>query len=79
MKTLKKAEIIRGQGDAKATGVYAQAYSKDRDFYVYYKSLSLYKNLFDKKSSLILSSNNKFLKYFDYDNENNDITLNSKI
>jgi membrane protease subunit HflC len=60
----KESEIIKGKGDAKAIHIYAKAYSQDRDFYEYYKSLDIYKNLFDKNSSLIISSNNKFLKYF---------------
>ena len=60
----KEAEIIKGQGDAEAINIYAQAYSKDRDFYEYYKSLDIYKNLFNENSSLVLSSDNKFLKYF---------------
>ena len=60
----KESEIIKGKGDAKAIHIYARAYSQDRDFYEYYKSLDIYKNLFDKNSSLIISSNNKFLKYF---------------
>jgi membrane protease subunit HflC len=60
----KRAEIIKGQGDAAAIDTYAKAYNKDTDFYEYYKSLEVYKNAFDKDSSLILSSDNKFLKYF---------------
>ena len=60
----KESDIIKGKGDAEAINIYAQAYSKDRDFYEYYKSLDIYKNLFDKDSSLVVSSNNKFLRYF---------------
>ena len=60
----KESDIIKGKGDAEAINIYAQAYGKDRDFYEYYKSLDVYKNLFDKNSSLVVSSNNKFLRYF---------------
>ncbi|MFK7761420.1 MAG: protease modulator HflC [Candidatus Midichloriaceae bacterium] len=60
----KESDIIKGKGDAEAINIYAQAYGKDRDFYEYYKSLDIYKNLFDKDSSLVVSSNNKFLRYF---------------
>jgi len=60
----KESDIIKGKGDAEAINIYAQAYSKDRDFYEYYKSLDVYKNLFNKDSSLVVSSNNKFLRYF---------------
>ena len=58
------AEIIKGQGDAEVISLYAKAYGKDREFYDFYKSLEVYKNSLDKNSSLIISSNNKFLKYF---------------
>ena len=60
----KKAEIIKGYGDSEAINIYAKAYGKDKDFYEYYRSLEVYKDSFDKNSSLVLSSDNKFLKYF---------------
>ena len=60
----KKAEIIKGHGDSEAINTYAKAYGKDKDFYEYYKSLEVYKDSFNKNSSLVLSSDNKFLKYF---------------
>ena len=60
----KNAEIIKGQGDAEAISLYAKAYGKDSDFYEFYKSLEVYKNSLDKNSSLVISSDNKFLKYF---------------
>jgi membrane protease subunit HflC len=60
----KNAEIIKGQGDAEAISLYAKAYGKDKDFYEFYKSLEVYKNSLDKNSSLVMSSDNKFLKYF---------------
>ncbi len=59
----KKAEIIKGHGDSEAINIYARAYDKDKDFYEYYKSLEVYKNSFGKNSSLVLSSDNKFLKH----------------
>ena len=60
----KKAEIIKGHGDSEAINIYAKSYGKDKDFYEYYKSLEVYKDSFNKNSSLVLSSDNKFLKYF---------------
>jgi membrane protease subunit HflC len=60
----KQAEIIKGHGDATAITIYANAYGKDKDFYEYYKSLEVYKNSFGENSSLVVSSDNKFLKYF---------------
>ncbi|WP_323732718.1 protease modulator HflC [Candidatus Bandiella euplotis] len=60
----KQAEIIKGHGDATAINIYANAYNKDKDFYEYYKSLEVYKNSFGENSSLVVSSENKFLRYF---------------
>jgi len=60
----KQSEIIKGHGDATAITIYADAYGKDKDFYEYSKSLEVYKNSFGENSSLVVSSNNKFLKYF---------------
>ena len=60
----KKSEIIKGHGDAEAISIYAKSYGKDKDFYEFYKSLEVYVNSFCKNSSLVLSSNSKFLKYF---------------
>ena len=62
----KNAEVIKGQGDAEAISLYAKAYGKDREFYEFYKSLDAYKNSLEKNSSLVVSSNNRFLKYLDY-------------
>ncbi len=61
----KQAETIKGQGDAEAIVIYAKAYGKDKDFYEFYKSLEVYKDSIGKDSSLVVSLNNKFLKYFD--------------
>ena len=60
----RKSEIIKGQGDAEAINIYAYSYAKDKDFYELYKSLEAYKYSFGKNSYLIVSSNNKFLQYF---------------
>ena len=58
------AQVIKGKADAEATLIYAQAYSKDPDFYSFVKTLDVYDQTMDKDSSLILSTNSDFLKYF---------------
>jgi len=60
----KKAEILKGEGEALAINIYAKAYGRDSDFFEYYKTLDVYKNSFGKDSKLVLSTDNKFLKYF---------------
>lgn len=39
----RKAEIIKGEADAKATRIYAQAYSRDPEFFAFWRSLESYK------------------------------------
>ena len=61
----KSAEITRGQGDAVSTDVYAQAYSKDPEFYAFSRSLNAYKNIFKGGSDmLVLQPDSDFFKYF---------------
>jgi membrane protease subunit HflC len=60
----KTAQEIKGKADAEATRIYAQAYGKDPDFYSFLQTLDIYKETMDKESSLILSTDSEFLKYF---------------
>jgi membrane protease subunit HflC len=60
----KTAQELKGKADAQATRIYAEAYSKDPDFYSFLKTLDIYKQTMDKNSSLILSTDSEFLKYF---------------
>ncbi len=58
------AEQIKGQGDAKATSTYAEAFNKDKEFFKFYKSLDAYKNTFNDKSDLfIVDPNSEFMQY----------------
>jgi membrane protease subunit HflC len=58
------AQEVKGKADAESTRIYAQAYSKDPDFYSFLKTLDVYKETMDKDSSLVLSTDSDFLKYF---------------
>lgn len=60
----KTAEEIKGKADGQATLIYAKAYSKDPDFYSFVQTLDIYKETMGKDSSLILSTDSEFLKYF---------------
>jgi len=60
----KRAEEIKGKADAEATKIYAKAYGRDPDFYSFLKSLDVYKKTMDKDTSLVLSTDSDFLKYF---------------
>lgn len=59
------AQIIRGEGDAKATEIYAGAYERDREFFALYRSLSAYQNSFSGGNDiLLLGPDSDFFKYF---------------
>jgi len=60
----RKAQEIMGEAEAESTLIYAQAYDKDPDFYSFLKSLEVYEETMDKESSLVLSTDSDFLKYF---------------
>jgi membrane protease subunit HflC len=59
------AEIIRGQADAQAIKVYADAFSRDPEFFAFYRSLDAYKNaLAGDTTTLVLSPDTEFFRYF---------------
>ena len=62
----KKAEIICGEGDQKSIEIYAEAYGKDPELFEFLKSLETLKNILKEKTTLILSTDSKLLKYLEY-------------
>jgi len=60
----KKAELLRGEGDADATRIYAEGFSQDPEFYEFTRSIKAYVETFESKSDMMLiDSNSEFLKY----------------
>jgi modulator of FtsH protease HflC len=60
----KSAEEIKGKADGEAALIYARAFGNDPDFYSFLQTLDIYKESIGKDSSLILSTDSEFLKYF---------------
>ncbi|GJM03941.1 MAG: protein HflC [Rhodomicrobium sp.] len=61
----KKSEIIRGEGDAERNSVFADAFSRDAEFFEFYRSLKAYeKGLASGDTRLVISPNSEFFKYF---------------
>jgi len=58
----KQAENTKGQGDAEATRIYGQAYSKNPSFYKLLRTLESYKKILDDKTTAILSSDSELLR-----------------
>jgi modulator of FtsH protease HflC len=64
----RESEQIRGEGDAQSAKIYASAYSKDPEFYEFYRSINAYVNVFgDKGDLLILDPKSEFFKYLNKD------------
>ena len=62
----REAEEIKGNGDAIATATYANAYSKDPEFYDFTRSLKAYQSTFESKSDILLiNPDSDFFKYLD--------------
>jgi len=60
----REAQRTKGEGDAKASEIYAQSYGKNPEFYSFYRSLEAYRNSFKSKSDvLVLEPNSDFFKY----------------
>lgn len=60
------AEIIRGQGDAERNRIFAQAFSRDPDFFAFYRSMQAYnESLSSSDTTMVLSPDSEFFRYFD--------------
>jgi modulator of FtsH protease HflC len=55
---------IRGEGDARAAGIYAKAYNKNPEFYSFYRSIDAYRKSMGKEGDLlVLDPDNDFFRY----------------
>ena len=58
------AQKIKGEGDASASKIYAQAFTKNPEFYAFYRSMDAYRNSFRSKSDvMVLEPSSDFFKY----------------
>lgn len=61
----KNSNIIRGEGDAEATRIYAEAFGSDIEFYELYRSLEAYKQTFSGSGDvMVIEPDSEFFKYF---------------
>ena len=59
------AEILHGEGDARATEIYADAYGKNQEYYEFYRSMTAYREaLANSQDVLVLEPDSEFFKYF---------------
>lgn len=60
----RESEVTRGEGDAKASSVYAQAFNRDPEFYAFTRSLKAYEETFNgQEDVLLLKPDSDFFKY----------------
>jgi membrane protease subunit HflC len=60
----REAQRTKGEGDAKASAIYAAAYGQNAEFYAFYRSLEAYRQAFKNKNDvLVLEPSSEFFKY----------------
>lgn len=61
----RQANVLRSQGDAESSRIFNEAYGRDAKFYDFYRSLEAYrKTLGDGETTMVLSPDSDFLRYF---------------
>ena len=67
----RNARQLRGEGDAIAAQIYADAYSKNADFYSFLRSMDAYKASFNSKQDvMVIAPDSDFFKYMNQSNGN---------
>ncbi len=59
----KEAEKLKGDGDAEAIKIYAEAFEKDPEFYAFVRTLEAYKRSLRRDTTIILPSDSEFFRY----------------
>jgi modulator of FtsH protease HflC len=57
------AQVMRGEGDAQSTKIYAASFGDDAEFYRFVRSLEAYEGGFQEGSVMVLSGKEEFLQY----------------
>lgn len=58
------SEILRGEGDAEAAGIYSSAFSQDPEFYSFVRSIGAYRESFSGQGDvLVLEPTSEFFRY----------------
>ena len=61
----KESEIMKGEGDGMRNKIFAEAFGKDPEFFAFYRAMQAYeKALIGGDTSLILSPDSEFFKFF---------------
>ena len=61
----KQSQIMKGEGDGQRNKIFANAFGKDPEFFAFYRAMQAYeKALIGGETSLILSPDSEFFKFF---------------
>jgi modulator of FtsH protease HflC len=59
-----KAQITMGEADGEATKIYADAFTRDKDFFGFWRRLEAYKQAFSGGGTMVLSPDSDFFRFF---------------
>jgi modulator of FtsH protease HflC len=63
-KAYRDAQKLKGEGDAEASKIYAQAFTKNPEFFAFYRSMEAYQKSFKNRSDvMVLDPSSDFFKY----------------
>lgn len=72
----REAEIIRGKADATRNAVYAEAFTRDPEFFAFTRSMTAYERaLQDGTTTMVIDPNSEFFSYLGSDHGGKDIVL----
>lgn len=58
-------EILRGEGEGERNAIFADAYSRDAEFFEFYRSMNAYREALENSgTTMVLSPNSDFFRYF---------------
>ncbi len=61
----RESEILRGEGEAERNAIFAEAFSRDADFFEFYRSMAAYTSaLQGNGTTMLLSPDSEFFRYF---------------
>ncbi len=65
----RQAEIIRGEGDAERVRIFAEAFTKDKDFFAFWRSMKAYEESLGSGTDMVLEPGSEFFRYFNRSGE----------
>ena len=61
---IESSEKIKGEADATALEIYADGFSKDPEFYEFWRTMKSYESTIDEETILYIDKNNQYLEFF---------------